>query len=66
MSMFTGLYPSVHGVRNVWDEEPELRPLHRGIATLPELFGHHGYATGGFTGGGNVTAAHGFGRGMDG
>src|SRR5205823_10304332 len=37
MSMFTALYPSVHGVRNVWDEEPELRPLHPGIPTLPEL-----------------------------
>lgn len=65
MSMFTGVYPSVHGVRTVWKEEPDFRPLDPGITTLPELLRASGYATAGFTGGGNVAPEHGFGRGMD-
>jgi arylsulfatase A-like enzyme len=65
MSMFTALYPSVHGVRNVWRKEPVAHPLSPRLRTLAELLQAGGWATGAVTGGGNVGAIHGFDRGMD-
>lgn len=35
------------------------------VASLPELYQRAGYATGGFTGGGNIAAGFGFARGFD-
>jgi arylsulfatase A-like enzyme len=65
MSMFTALYPTVHGVRNVWRKEPEPHPLSPRLRTLAELLRAGGWVTGAVTGGGNVGAIHGFDRGMD-
>jgi arylsulfatase A-like enzyme len=65
MSIFTSLYPSVHGVRNANAENRRAFRLHSNIKTLPEILRAAGYATGAITGGGNVAADFGFDRGMD-
>lgn len=65
MSIFTSLYPSVHGVRNASAKDRRAHRLSHRIGTLPEHLKTHGFATAGFTSGGNVSAAYGFDRGMD-
>jgi len=60
-SMFTGLYPSEHGLvavdRNV--------ALDRRQATLASVLRANGYETAAFTGGGNMSAHFGFDAGFD-
>jgi arylsulfatase A-like enzyme len=65
MSIFTSLYPSVHGVRNASVENRRALRLHPYIKTLPEILREAGYVTGAITGGGNAAADFGFDRGMD-
>ncbi len=59
MTLFTGLYPTTHGVTTpgvcLWDRIP----------TLPEVFEQNGYRTFAYTGGANVAAYYGFGRGFE-
>ncbi len=62
MSMLTGVYPSVHRVRNA--ESPTPPSLHPEFVTLAQALARQGYATAGFHGGGNVAAAYGFDRGF--
>jgi arylsulfatase A-like enzyme len=63
MSMFTGLPPSVHGVGNLNTSGAQRLPA--SIRTLSEVLQDAGFATGGFTGGGNVKGSLGFDRGFD-
>jgi len=72
MSLFTSLYPSVHGVQNVAQREgPDGRsqtvivPLPDDVPTLAEVLREAGFATIGLTDGGNLNRAHGFPRGFD-
>lgn len=65
MSIYTSLYPSVHGVKNASAENRRAYRLHANIKTLPEILRATGYATGAITGGGNVAADFGFDRGID-
>ncbi|MFQ5352120.1 MAG: sulfatase, partial [Candidatus Binatia bacterium] len=58
ISMFTGLYPSVHGVVS---QDQRLAP---GVETLAELLSRAGYATAAFTGGGAVGPHTGIARGF--
>ncbi len=60
-SMMTGLYPGRLGVTHY----PAKRLLPQSTAMLAEQFKRAGYATGGFTGGGFVSAHFGFSRGFD-
>lgn len=46
-SMFTGYYPSEHGVTNVFSKEPF--GLSEGVPTLAENLAERGYRTGGFS-----------------
>lgn len=59
MTLFTGLYPTTHGVTTpgvcLWSRIP----------TLPEVLRRNGYRTFAYTGGGNVAAYYGFGRGFE-
>jgi len=64
MSMFTSLYPSVHGVYTIKDPN-KLHVLDGAIRTLPEILKEEGYATVGFHGGGYVEGQFGFSRGFD-
>ncbi len=66
MSMFTSLYPSVHGVKNASAAERRALRLHPSIKTLPQILKEAGYATAAITGGGNMAPDFGFDRGMDG
>jgi arylsulfatase A-like enzyme len=71
MSVFTGLYPTEHGVTNKFSLPPEgsteLKPvaLSTGVTTLPELLKANGWRTAAFTGGAGVGGAFGFARGFD-
>ncbi|MEQ8765175.1 MAG: sulfatase [Planctomycetota bacterium] len=59
MSMFTGLYPLVHGVND---------PSHKlasEVWTLPEILKAEGFATTAFTDGGFMAGEHGFDSGFD-
>lgn len=63
MTLFTGLQPRVHGVGNLKTSgSPRLSP---DIATLPERLALDGFATAGFSGGGNVKGELGFDRGFE-
>jgi len=59
LSMFTGLYPSEHGVF------PPSDVLSESIPTLPELFRAAGYRTFGHSEGGYVQGGYGFRRGFE-
>jgi hypothetical protein len=59
MSLFTGLYPSEHGVF------PPSGVLAKEIPTLPELLREAGYRTFGHSEGGYVTGGFGFRRGFE-
>lgn len=63
MSMFTSLPPSAHGVGNL--NTTGAQRLSDSIRTLPEVLQDAGFATGGFTGGGNAKGSLGFDRGFD-
>ncbi len=73
MSLFTSLYPSVHGVQNVahvldpdtGKRQAIIYPLPERFPTLAELLQDRGFTTIGLTDGGNVNPAHGFPRGFD-
>lgn len=72
MSIFTGTYPSVHGVTNkfrvftpserVMSNLAESAPE---LSTLAEVLSENGYATGGFTGDAGVSGAFGYKQGFD-
>lgn len=65
MSMFTGMYPSVHGVTNKWKSATEEARLSPAVATLPQILKKNGYALGGFTGDAGVSSKYGFGNDFD-
>jgi arylsulfatase A-like enzyme len=58
MSLFTSLYPSVHGVESV-DKQ-----LGEAIPTMAEILARNGYATAGFVTGPSLNRAMGFHRGF--
>lgn len=62
MTIFTGLYPSVHGIENLSEEN---RRLSDEIPTLATLLSLAGYRTEAVVGGGNVSGELGFDRGFD-
>lgn len=64
MSMFTSLYPSVHGVYTRADKNRVIR-LGDTVTTLAETLKADGYRTVGFHGGGFVSGQFGFDRGFD-
>ncbi len=61
ITMMTSLWPSVHQILT-HDYQDRLSPK---WLTLPQILKASGYLTGGFTGGGQVSAVYGFDRGMD-
>lgn len=71
MSVFTGLYPSEHGVANKFvppaggSEDLAEAALSTGVLTLPELLKRAGYRTAAFTGGAGLKGSFGFSRGFD-
>jgi arylsulfatase A-like enzyme len=62
MTLFTGLYPAAHGVRNLRDRSERLS---EDVPTLAELLRRAGYRTAAFHGGGNLEAELGFDRGFE-
>ena len=58
VTMFTGLYPTSHGVVQAHDKISKDLPL------LAEILKRAGYKTAAFTGGGYVSAGYGFSRGF--
>jgi len=63
MTMFTSLFPSVHGVSmGLTIESVSTLPLQ--FITLPQILQNQGLKTAAFTGGGQVAAEIGFGRGF--
>lgn len=71
MSVFTGMYPSEHGLTNKFKLPPagssELEPatLSTGVITLAEALKAEGYRTAAFTGGAGVGGEYGFARGFE-
>lgn len=75
MSIFTGLYPSVHKVVNKYVEYDAKDPSHQVFSnlsklspnamTLAQVFKSAGYVTGGFTGDAGVGHAFGYAQGFD-
>ncbi len=72
MSIFTGTYPSVHGVTNKFisfsQDQKQLSNLKitaPQIQTLAEVLKAEGYATGGFTGDAGVSGKFGYNLGFD-
>jgi choline-sulfatase len=69
MSVWTGRWPSVHGITNKLKllSEDQMVPtsLSPGIETFPDILIREGWIAGGFTGGAGVQASFGFGRGFD-
>jgi arylsulfatase A-like enzyme len=65
MSLFTSLYPSVHGVHTGGSPDAVRQALPQGVPTLAGLLRDRGYATAGFHNGGNVSPDFGFDRGFD-
>lgn len=68
MSIFTGLYPTLHGVTNkltVAGGKIQEMHLSRSVITLPQLLRKQGYLLAGFTGDAGVSARFGFGRQFD-
>ena len=62
MTLFTGLYPSVHGIENLSERN---RRLSAEIPTLATLLSQAGYRTEAVVGGGNVAGELGFDQGFD-
>ncbi|HCC46661.1 MAG TPA: hypothetical protein DEQ38_00860 [Elusimicrobia bacterium] len=71
MSVFTGLYPSEHGVTNKYlppaggDAPLVQAALSTSTLTLAEALKRGGYRTAAFTGGAGLGASYGFSRGFD-
>lgn len=68
MTMFTSLYPSVHGINNIMavnDEIASTQRLSDSIITLPQILKERGYITSAFTGGAEITGKLGFDKGFD-
>lgn len=69
MSIFTGLYPSVHGIVNKMtltkDNQMVDSQLSPSLSTLPQLLHGAGYVLGAFTGDAGVSGRFGFGRDFD-
>ena len=65
MSLFTGLDPMGHQVRNPSGPDSPLAVLHEDLTTLPELLQRGGYRTVAVTDRGNLQPAMGFDRGFD-
>ena len=63
MTMFTGMHPTVHGVRNCYT--PETERVSGEMPLLTEHFDRAGYRTAAFTGGGMMTHELGFDRGFE-
>jgi arylsulfatase A-like enzyme len=65
MTLFTSLYPSVHGVE-MWARGEETGPrLHPAVHTLAEVLKGAGWDTAAFTSGANVHRSRGFDDGFD-
>ena len=72
MSLFTSLFPSVHGVQNVAVRERPapgessliVRELPDTIPTLADVLAANGYDTVGVSNGGNLNSSHGFDHGF--
>ncbi len=64
MTIFTGLYPSSHGA-HYNKAHTSSYPLSRENGTLPRWLKSGGYRTAAWTGGGQMSAEHGFGRGFE-
>jgi arylsulfatase A-like enzyme len=62
MTLFTGLYPSVHGIENLSEQN---RRLSEEIPTLATLLSRAGYQTEAVVGGGNVAGELGFDQGFE-
>lgn len=69
MSVFTGRWPSVHGVTNklrlLSQDQMVPTQLSPGIETFPDLLQRAGFVCAGFTGGAGVQASYGFGRNFE-
>ena len=65
MSLFTGLDPLAHGVKNMTAGDRTVTRLAGGVPTLPELLAPAGYRTAAFTDRGNLLPAMGFERGFE-
>ncbi len=63
MTLFTGLFPSAHGVQNL--EQEDNVALSAGIPLMAEILRSAGYQTAAFTGGGHMGPTLGFDRGFD-
>jgi len=64
MTMFTSLYPEIHGVHKSYNDE-SFFSLNKTWQTLPEILKGYGYHTAAFTGGAQVSKGFGFERGFD-
>jgi arylsulfatase A-like enzyme len=64
MTMFTSLYPEVHGSRRDYQGKSFVK-LPASWKTLPEILKAHGWRTAAFTGGVQVAKGFGFERGFD-
>jgi arylsulfatase A-like enzyme len=69
MAVFTGRWPSVHGVTNklrlLSQEQMVPTVLSPGIETFPDVLVRKGWTAAAFTGGAGVGSAYGYGRGFD-
>jgi len=66
MSLFTGTYPSIHGVHFAYKTSPPtVYPVARDLDLLSEIISRSGYRTAAWTGGGQVTRKAGFAQGFD-
>ncbi len=63
MTLFTSLYPAVHGIE-LWDGQTAGPVLSPRVHTLAEVLRNAGYATAAFTGGAHMHRARGFGHGF--
>jgi arylsulfatase A-like enzyme len=63
MTMFTSLYPCVHGIE-LWEGERSGAVLNPRVDTLAEVLRNAGYATAAFTGGAHMNRARGFDQGF--
>jgi arylsulfatase len=63
MTMFTSLYPCVHGIE-LWQSEKSGPVLNPRVDTLAEVLRNAGYATAAFTGGVHMNRARGFDQGF--
>lgn len=64
MSLFTSLYPSVHGVRSVGSEEKTGTRLSDDITTLAQILKKNKYSTASFHNGGQLNPRFGFDKGF--